>query len=273
MIGQSASPSTKDDLGPRVFAGFAIMCFGMFMAILDVQIVATSLPTIQKAVGIAPEGISWVQTGYLIAEVVAIPLTGFLTRLLGMRRLFCGAILIFSLASLGCAASTSFAELIIWRILQGLSGGTLIPAVFASVFLLFPVRLQGVATTIAGSLAVHAPTVGPIAGGWITDTYSWHWLFMINVGPGPDRRDSWTRMASARAKRLAPSETVQFAVTHPSCHLSRRARNRAQASAARWLDLATRYLTSDLDGFGWDDPCMPDCFYRAAADRLNAAGR
>lgn len=184
MIGQSASPSTEDDLGPRVFAGFAIMCFGMFMAILDVQIVATSLPTIQRAMGIAPDDISWVQTSYLIAEVVAIPLTGFLTRVLGMRWLFGGAILIFSLASLGCAASTSFAELIIWRILQGFSGGTLIPAVFASVFLLFPVRLQGVATTVAGSLAVLAPTIGPMAGGWITDTYSWHWLFMINVAPG-----------------------------------------------------------------------------------------
>ena len=184
MIGQSASSSEEIILCPRVFAGFGIMCFGMFMAILDVQIVATSLPTIQKAVSIAPDEISWVQTGYLIAEVVAIPLTGFLTRLLGMRWLFSGAILTFSLASLGCAASTGFTELIIWRILQGLSGGTLIPAVFASVFLLFPVRLQGIATTIAGSLAVLAPTVGPIAGGWITDTYSWHWLFMINVGPG-----------------------------------------------------------------------------------------
>ncbi|ARQ00302.1 DHA2 family efflux MFS transporter permease subunit [Pseudorhodoplanes sinuspersici] len=184
MIKRSALPSAEVTASPHVFAGFGIMCFGMFMAILDVQIVATSLPTIQKAVGIAPDDMSWVQTGYLIAEVVAIPLTGFLTRLLGMRWLFSGAILAFSLASLGCAASTGFTELIIWRVLQGFSGGTLIPAVFASVFLLFPVRLQGTATTIAGALAVLAPTVGPIAGGWITETYSWHWLFMINVGPG-----------------------------------------------------------------------------------------
>jgi DHA2 family multidrug resistance protein len=167
-----------------VIAGFSIMCIGMFLAILDVQIVATSLPTIQQAIGIVPDQMSWVQTAYLIAEVVAIPLTGFLTRLLGMRRLFGAAVLVFSLASLGCAASTGFASLIAWRVLQGFSGGTLIPAVFASVFLLFPVRLQGFATMIAGVLAVLAPTVGPVAGGWITETFSWHWLFLINVGPG-----------------------------------------------------------------------------------------
>lgn len=168
----------------RTFAGFAVMCFGMFMAILDVQIVATSLPTIQKAVNIAPDDMSWIQTAYLIAEVVAIPVTGFLTRLLRIRWLFTGAILGFSLASLGCALSTGFTGLIVWRAIQGFAGGTLIPAVFASVFLLFPPRLQGIATTIAGALAVLAPTVGPITGGWITDAYSWHWLFLVNVGPG-----------------------------------------------------------------------------------------
>jgi len=184
VIKLSYSQSVEGSVSPRTFAGFAIMCFGMFMAILDVQIVATSLPTIQKAVNIAPDEMSWIQTAYLIAEVLAIPLTGFLTRLLGMRWLFSAAILIFSLASLGCAASTGFAELITWRVIQGISGGTLIPAVFASVFLLFPVRLQGIATTIAGALAVLAPTVGPITGGWITDTYSWHWLFLVNVAPG-----------------------------------------------------------------------------------------
>ena len=127
---------------------------------------------------------SWVQTAYLIAEVVAIPLTGFLTRLLSMCWLFVLSISVFTPASVGCAASDSFPVLIAWRVLQGFSGGTLIPGVFSAVFLLFPVRRQGVATTFAGVLAVLAPTVGPIVGGWITETYSWHWLFLINVVPG-----------------------------------------------------------------------------------------
>ncbi|PTE19457.1 MFS transporter [Cereibacter changlensis JA139] len=169
---------------PAVWLGFLAMCTGMFMAILDVQIVATSLPNIQQALGIPPDQMSWVQTAYLIAEVIAIPLTGVLMRILTMRWLFVIATTVFTLASLGCAASDSFGTLILWRVLQGFAGGTLIPAVFAAVFLLFPSRRQGIATTLAGVLAVLAPTVGPIVGGWITETWSWHWLFLINLAPG-----------------------------------------------------------------------------------------
>jgi MFS transporter, DHA2 family, multidrug resistance protein len=164
--------------------GFAMMCLGMFMAILDVQVVATSLPTVQHALSIQQDQMSWIQTAYLIAEIIAIPLTGFLTRTVTMRWLFVGAVTVFTLASIGCAMSGSFASLIAWRVIQGFSGGTLIPAVFSAVFLLFPFRLQTVATTIAGVVAVIAPTAGPVVGGWITETYSWHWLFLINVAPG-----------------------------------------------------------------------------------------
>ena len=118
--------------------GFVMMCVGMFMAILDVQVVATSLPTIQGALAIPPDQMSWVQTAYLIAEVIAIPLTGFLTRALSMRWLFVLAISVFTLASLGCAASDSFAVLIAWRVLQGFSGGTLIPSCLLGGILAFP---------------------------------------------------------------------------------------------------------------------------------------
>jgi MFS transporter, DHA2 family, multidrug resistance protein len=167
-----------------VWAGFAMMCIGMFMAVLDVQVVATSLATIQRALNIPQDQMSWIQTAYLIAEIISIPLTGFLTRVLTMRWLFAGAVSVFTLASIACAASGSFSTLIVFRIVQGFSGGTLIPAVFSAIFLLFPVRLQPLATMIAGVLAVLAPTVGPVVGGWITETYSWPWLFLINVVPG-----------------------------------------------------------------------------------------
>src|SRR5204862_5999913 len=124
------------------WAGFAMMCLGMFMAILDVQVVATSLPTIQNALNIAQDQMSWVQTAYLIAEIISIPLTGLLTRTLTMRWLFVSAISVFTLASIACAASGSFSSLIVWRVVQGFSGGTLIPAVFSAAFLLFPFPLQ-----------------------------------------------------------------------------------------------------------------------------------
>lgn len=179
------SPPSEHTRNPvTLWLGFVVMCVGMFMAILDIQVVATSLPTIQAAIGVAPDQMSWVQTAYLIAEVIAIPLTGFLTRAFTMRWLFVVAVTVFSLASLGCALSEDFGTLIFWRVIQGFSGGTLIPGVFSAVFLLFPANRQSVATTIAGVLAVLAPTVGPIVGGWITQTYSWHWLFLINLAPG-----------------------------------------------------------------------------------------
>ena len=160
------------------------MCVGMFMAILDIQIVATSLPNIQEALAIRPDQMSWIQTSYLIAEVIAIPLTGWLVRALSLRGLFVIATSLFVVASTGCASSTGFQSLVGARVVQGFAGGVLIPLVFSAGFLLFPGRGQALATTIAGVLAVLAPTVGPVAGGWITSTYSWQWLFLINVAPG-----------------------------------------------------------------------------------------
>ncbi len=166
------------------WVGFAAMALGMFMAILDIQIVATSLPAISSALKIPRDQMSWLQTAYLIAEVISIPLTGWLTRALTFRRLFMIATGGFTLASVGCAASSSFASLTGWRILQGFSGGTLIPMVFSAVFVLLPRKAEGLATTIAGVLAVLAPTLGPVVGGWTTTRFSWHWLFLINVLPG-----------------------------------------------------------------------------------------
>jgi len=164
--------------------GFILMCLGMFMAILDIQVVATSLPAIAQALEISRDAMSWIQTAYLIAEIVAIPLTGWLTRVLTLRWMFVAAIGLFTLASIGCASSASFATLVSFRVLQGFAGGALIPAVFSAVFLLFPLRLHPIATTLAGIMAVLAPTIGPVVGGWITETWSWHWLFLINVVPG-----------------------------------------------------------------------------------------
>jgi len=168
----------------RVWAGFLAMCLGMFMAILDIQIVASSLPDIQAALGIPMHRLSWIQTAYLMAEVIAIPLTGWLTRLLSLRWMYATATAGFTLASIGCALSGGFVPLIVCRTFQGFFGGAVIPAVFTSVFVLFPRPSQVRATTIAGVFAVLAPTLGPILGGYITETFSWHWLFFINVGPG-----------------------------------------------------------------------------------------
>src|ERR1700721_559111 len=172
------------EAGVRTWLGFILMCLGMFMAILDIQVVATSLPAIQRALAISPDVMSWIQTAYLIAEITAIPLTGWLTRVLTLRWLFGVGTGLFTLVSIGCAFSGSLATLVSFRVVQGFAGGMLIPAVFSAVFLLFPIRLHPIATTMAAIMAVLAPTVGPVVGGWITETFSWHWLFLINVSPG-----------------------------------------------------------------------------------------
>jgi MFS transporter, DHA2 family, multidrug resistance protein len=189
--------------GVATWSGFALMCLGMFMAILDIQVVATSLPAIQDALAISREAMSWIQTAYLIAEIIAIPLTGWLTRVMTLRWLFVIAISLFTLASIGCAFSGNFPTLVSFRVLQGFAGGMLIPAVFSAVFLLFPVGSHPIATTMAGIMAVLAPTVGPVVGGWITETYSWHWLFLINVAPGV--------IAAAATPWLLPREKPRFA--------------------------------------------------------------
>jgi MFS transporter, DHA2 family, multidrug resistance protein len=165
--------------------GYVALCVGMFMAILDIQVVVTSLKTIEEALHIGPDLMSWVQTSYIIAEVIAIPTTALLTRVFTMRWLFVCALGVFTAASLGCALSGGFFDLLAWRVLQGFAGGVLIPLVFSAIFLLFPKGPeQTLATTVGGFLAVLGPALGPIIGGWLTEHYSWHWLFLINIGPG-----------------------------------------------------------------------------------------
>src|ERR1700742_4900862 len=168
----------------RSWIGFAAMCIGMFMAILDIQVVASSITNIQDALGITPDRMSWIQTGYLIAEVIAIPLTGWLTRALSLRWMFVAATAGFTLASLGCALCTSLEPLLAIRGGEGFCGGMLIPAVFTSAFTLFPEKERVLSTVIAGIFAMIAPTVGPAVGGYLTQTYSWHWIFLVNIAPG-----------------------------------------------------------------------------------------
>jgi len=168
----------------RQLAGFLAMVFGMFMAILDIQIVSASLTEIQAGLSASSDEIAWVQTSYLIAEVVMIPLSGFLARALSTRVLFVTAAVGFTGASVLCATATSIDQMIAYRALQGFIGGGMIPSVFAVAFSLFPRSKQAIVSPIIGLVATLAPTIGPTVGGYLSDTYSWHWLFLINVGPG-----------------------------------------------------------------------------------------
>jgi MFS transporter, DHA2 family, multidrug resistance protein len=180
---------TAEAAGPphvtaRTWAGFIAMSLGMLMAILDIQIVASSLPEIRIGLHLALDQLSWVQTAYLVAEIVAIPLTGWLTRAFSTRGAFAAGMLGFTLASVACALADSFAAIVAARVAQGFCGGLLIPLVFSAIFLMFPPPRRTRPTVVAGLMAMLAPTLGPVVGGFITDTFTWHWLFLINVAPG-----------------------------------------------------------------------------------------
>jgi DHA2 family multidrug resistance protein len=184
---EAPPPSVRaeaDRIDPKRFAAFICMVFGMFMAILDIQIVSASLSEIQAGLSASPDEITWVQTSYLIAEVIMIPLSGFLSRALGTRILFAGAAAGFTVASFMCGLSTSLNEMIFWRLVQGFIGGGMIPTVFASAYMIFPRSRMGLITPMIGLVVTLAPTVGPTVGGYLTEHLSWHWLFFINVIPG-----------------------------------------------------------------------------------------
>ncbi len=179
-----AAAPADDRIDPRRLVAFLAMVFGMFMAILDIQIVSASLTEIQAGLAASADEISWVQTAYLIAEVVMIPLSGFLSRALGTRIVFAGAAAGFTAASVMCGLSTSITEMIFWRAVQGFIGGGMIPTVFATAFIIFPRSRLAFVSPMIGLVATLAPTIGPTVGGYLTDALSWHWLFFVNVIPG-----------------------------------------------------------------------------------------
>ncbi|HVH77724.1 MAG TPA: MFS transporter [Stellaceae bacterium] len=214
------------------------MSIGMFMAVLDIQIVASSLPEIEAALRIPLDRLDWVQTSYLSAEIVAIPLTGWISGVLSTRGAFVSCVLGFTAASAACAGAQGFWMLVAARAVQGFFGGFLIPLVFSAVFQMFadgPARIR--ATMLAGVLAMLAPTLGPTVGGFVVAHYSWHWLFLINLPPGlavaalavfalsADARKGGTSPASTSSPRRSSRSFW------PACRLSSAKRRRAAGRA------------------------------------------
>ena len=185
-----------------IWAGYLAMIVGNFMAILDIQIVASSLREIGAGVSASNDEIAWVQTSYLIAEVIAIPLSGLLGRALSMRTLFTISALGFTLMSLLCALAWNIESLLFFRTLQGFLGGGMIPTTMAALFILFPDSKRAAPIVLVGMVSTLAPSVGPSLGGWITDSLGWHWLFLINLVPGLG--------AAAMVWRFSPLRDADF---------------------------------------------------------------
>lgn len=179
------APRSPADLtmAEKIFA-FASMSVGMFIALLDIQIVSASLRDIGGGLSAGADETVWIQTSYLIAEIVVIPLSGWLSRVFSTRWLFAGSAIGFTVASLLCGFAWDIHSMIAFRALQGFLGGSMIPMVFTAAFIFFNGKQRVVAASTIGALASLAPTLGPTLGGWITDHANWQWLFLINVVPG-----------------------------------------------------------------------------------------
>ena len=178
----AAGPDEKPR--PRDWIGVLAMCAGLVMAIMDVQIVTSSLTQIQGGLSASADEIAWVQTAYLIADVVMVPLSGMMTRLLSTRIVFVVAALGFTGASALCATATSLGQMILYRALQGFCGGAITPTVWPVVYAKFRGPPLVTLMVIISMLFNISGTMGPTIGGFLTDTFSWHWLFLVNVVPG-----------------------------------------------------------------------------------------
>lgn len=155
-----------------------------FMRVLDTTIANVSLPTIAGNLGVSYGQSTWVITSFTVCMAITLPLTGFLSRRFGEVRLFVWCTMLFSLASLMCGLSRSFDMLLVFRAIQGAMSGPVYPVTQSLMIATYPKDKRGMALALIGMITIVAPIVGPVLGGWITDRYSWHWIFFINVPIG-----------------------------------------------------------------------------------------
>jgi MFS transporter, DHA2 family, multidrug resistance protein len=163
---------------------FGLMCLGCFLAYLDVQVVSASVQEIGGALSASQDELGWIQSSYLIAEIIVIPLSAWLSRVMSTRWLIATSAAGFTAASVLCSIAWDIDSMIAFRALQGLFGGSLIPTAFTAAVILFEDKQKAVAASFVSATAGLAPALGPVVGGWITDMLSWHWLFYVNIVPG-----------------------------------------------------------------------------------------
>ena len=181
----AASPETQEWVpahNPWLIA-IAVMA-ATFMEVLDTSIAAVSLPHIAGNLSAGLEESTWVLTSYLVANSIVLPLSGWLSSLMGRKRFYMICVTVFTLSSMLCGLAPNLGLLVFFRILQGIGGGALQPVSQAILVESFPKRKQGMAMAVYGMGVVFAPIIGPTLGGWITDNYSWRWIFLINIPVG-----------------------------------------------------------------------------------------
>src|SRR5215470_18390027 len=174
------SPGTTASARQKWLVTFAVMS-GSFLAVMDVSVVNVSMPHMMGNFGQTQSAITWVATSYSIAEMVMVSMAGWWSALLGRKRLYLMSFVLFTIGSILAGTAETFTQMLCYRVIQGLGGGSLVPLSQAILRETYPPEEQGMAMAIFGMGVVLAPAMGPILGGWLTDNYGWPWVFYINI--------------------------------------------------------------------------------------------
>jgi DHA2 family multidrug resistance protein len=178
----AAHMETRPAINPWVIA--SVVLLATFMEVLDTSVANVALPHIAGNLSAGVDEATWVLTAYLVANAIVLPLSGWFSTLFGRKRFYMACVGIFTISSLLCGVAPTLGSLIFFRVLQGLGGGALQPISQAILVESFPREKQGVAMAFYGMGVVVAPVIGPTLGGWITDNYTWRWIFLINIPVG-----------------------------------------------------------------------------------------
>jgi MFS transporter, DHA2 family, multidrug resistance protein len=180
----SPAQRAEPEVARKTWVAVVGACLGAFLAILNIQVVSSSLADLQGAIGAGVDEGGWIVTAYLVAEIIVIPVSGWFARAFSLRAYLLGSTFFFLVFTVGCTFATNLEQMIVLRALQGFAGGSLIPLAFTIIMTRLPPSKHPIGITIYSVSAIFAPSIGPVIGGYCNDNFGWQSIFLINLLPG-----------------------------------------------------------------------------------------